>query len=58
MNKNLSFKKRHNDYNLNRYQKVYTCFSVFDVFHQDTLYKFYSSLKNLFFNNYNYIAET
>ena len=55
---NPSTLHKSNIYDLNKYQKVYQFLNSPFLLQKDTLYKCYSSMKKLFFEDYSYMPET
>ena len=56
--KNPSTNNLKTDYDLDKYQKVFRYINIQNLFKKNKLYIFYSSMKNLFFEEYNYMPET
>ena len=47
-----------NEYDLDKYQKVFCYLNSHYLFQKNTLYTYYLQMKNLFYNDFNYMPET
>lgn len=56
--KSNSFKNKRTIYQINQYQKVYQYLNAPYIFRKSSLYKFYISMKKLFFEDYDYMPLT
>ena len=56
--KNPSSYSTENEYDLNKYQKVFVYLNMHYLFQKNTLYTHYLTMKQLFLNDFNYMPET
>ena len=50
--------KEKNEYDLDKYQKVYRYLNIRNLFQKNSLYKYYSLMKQKFCDDFNYMPET
>ena len=58
INKKPLIIKNSNIYDLNKHQKVFQYLNVCYIFQKNVIYKYYSSMKNIFGLDFNYMPET
>ena len=58
MTHNSLAKKSNNNYDLNKYQKVFRYLNGYNAFYKNTLYELYMEMKKLFPDDFDYMPET